>query len=1377
MRLKQVWRVAAGAMVFAGLGAVWNCTTGRPSGTEVVETEFTGNVNFGTPLVAANIELFEIVDGDRGVSLGTAITDDNGEFSVSTFFYEGLVEVCAVGGRFEDLRTGLAVSLDEPLCTVVENTDEGLRVHAWNVLVSAALPSGGAEPAALLAAQRDWRGRLACAADGLDVIGVTPEDPRVAGEGSALSAALYSGLLHGALSELASEISIELGFTPGARFTPLSLLRGAITDLRDGAIDGFNGSTQVAVEGYAFTSETFASRLALALRGFLATDLNSGGFDEGDLGDAISCIGGNLDIAAPVVTWLSPAEGAIASGPLPVSAVVVDDSAITALNFDDPNAFSDVNAITVATSTNVSAVFDPEALPNGEYALTLRAVDAEGNEAVATRTVVIDKDAPRITVAQPAANATVSGTVTIQANAEDPQGLIRFDLIAPEGITAAVSNGALIAQWDTTLFTDGPVVLVFEAEDSLGNVGELSVPVVLDNLAPSVINGAVRLETDVVGATIEAFDFNGFERGDLLGSTVSEDDGSFSIEIPDFHSGLLVLDVSGAAATYESLIDRATVRFTLDDRLSTIVEHQPSVAGTVIEPIYINGLTSVGTRFAEANADGGGDPLRGFGLLGEYLRPADPIDVRRTLGSDMTQNVVADTDEAQFVGLWHIGLSRLGGDIATTVSAPISSGRTTNMLERLLQDMESGQFDGTNASGGAVRLLTTAEAFDTNTLRFAIANAIIRFLEAEPIGALPQTNETGLVLANFFGPGGYLFALAENESELFGDAPPPISLDIEPPVVTIQLLDASNQPIGALDPVPVGTVETIRIRAQDASGVPAAPVYSLSPGPQSALGIPGAPMVGATSTILDIPVTVLSLDDGTQTFTAEATDALGDTTTEVLTFVTDKTPPSLTLSAPTNVTASPVTATVNVADASEMTLTYRLNGAAIATRVNFTGTTDSLSVDIPCNQASTLSVIATDAAGNSTERQSTTVCDNTPPTITFEPSTYRQESGVTATLSNAVVQFGSNIDLTSGGVPTIQKVEGFYNNATNAPRLVYSVTDPTSVGTANNALSINYRFQGCATGSSTSVAADPSGSYSLNLTPETLHPCLRTVPSSQTQQVTITATDALGNTASRTLAFRVQLRPIPVVIDQCGIGRDLNDLAYSGLKGTFNGTSGSAWGATVAWPYPATAAHDFPDIVVSVSGGAANYTMNRWDELTDIVEANIKYAVGSNPPPDNSYVRYTCGPGEFIIEGSGGVNPRQNQTFSAPYNLYTGTSLRLNGNPVSGNAISRGAQYSAAIDAFFPALFETSYHGGSDFIGDKYVLRGEGTIREYVDVSSIPGGWKITRNDYICGAVLDRSVVSVSPPTITAKRGASAYPVVRVNSCTTFPSVNRTITP
>ena len=82
-----------------------------------------------------------------------------------------------------------------------------------------------------------------------------------------------------------------------------------------------------------------------------------------------------------------------------------------------------------------------------------------------------DVVAPTVSITSPAANATVSGTVTISINAADNVGVKTARFFAGTTQIGSASAAPFSIEWDTTAVAAGPVALTAQVTDAAGNVG------------------------------------------------------------------------------------------------------------------------------------------------------------------------------------------------------------------------------------------------------------------------------------------------------------------------------------------------------------------------------------------------------------------------------------------------------------------------------------------------------------------------------------------------------------------------------------------------------------------------------------------------------------------------------------------------------------------------------------------------------------------------------------------------------------------------------------------------------------------------------------------------------------------------------------------
>ena len=186
------------------------------------------------------------------------------------------------------------------------------------------------------------------------------------------------------------------------------------------------------------------------------------------------------------------------------------------------------------------------------------AVDAAGNRSgvttVTATTAACDTTPPTVSVAQPSAGATVSGTAVVAATASDTGGLagVRL-LIDGADVAPEVTSPPYQATWDTTSVPDGAHTLTAVARDTSGNVAT-SAPVSIKVSNGLKIAFVQDLGVASAGNTANSISLTVGSRGVAQGDTIVVWAGmsSKSVAISS------VTDSRGNAYTVDATVNHAT---------------------------------------------------------------------------------------------------------------------------------------------------------------------------------------------------------------------------------------------------------------------------------------------------------------------------------------------------------------------------------------------------------------------------------------------------------------------------------------------------------------------------------------------------------------------------------------------------------------------------------------------------------------------------------------------------------------------------------------------------------------------------------------------------------------------------------------------------
>jgi glucose/arabinose dehydrogenase len=174
------------------------------------------------------------------------------------------------------------------------------------------------------------------------------------------------------------------------------------------------------------------------------------------------------------------------------------------------------NGTQVATPTT-NSYQDSGLTPATTYTYTVSAVDAAGNAsaqsasaAATTQSPPPDTTPPTASMTAPGAGSTVSGTVTVSANASDNVGVVGVQFLLDGAILGVEDTSAPYSiQWDTSTATNAAHTLAARARDAAGGVTTSStVSVTVTNVAPPAGGPAASYAFDD-GAGVTAVDASG----------------------------------------------------------------------------------------------------------------------------------------------------------------------------------------------------------------------------------------------------------------------------------------------------------------------------------------------------------------------------------------------------------------------------------------------------------------------------------------------------------------------------------------------------------------------------------------------------------------------------------------------------------------------------------------------------------------------------------------------------------------------------------------------------------------------------------------------------------------------------------------------------
>jgi len=179
----------------------------------------------------------------------------------------------------------------------------------------------------------------------------------------------------------------------------------------------------------------------------------------------------------------SPTGGATVAGPVALTATATDNVGVVGVQFTLDGA----NVGAEQTTGPYALTWNSTTVANGTHVIAAIARDAAGNSQVAASvsiTVNNDTTAPTVAMTSPTDAATVSGSVTLTANASDNVGVVGVQFkVDGFNVGAEATIGPYEQVWDSRTAANGTHVLTAVARDAAGYQQTASVTVVVTNIA------------------------------------------------------------------------------------------------------------------------------------------------------------------------------------------------------------------------------------------------------------------------------------------------------------------------------------------------------------------------------------------------------------------------------------------------------------------------------------------------------------------------------------------------------------------------------------------------------------------------------------------------------------------------------------------------------------------------------------------------------------------------------------------------------------------------------------------------------------------------------------------------------------------------------
>ena len=337
-----------------------------------------------------------------------------------------------------------------------------------------------------------------------------------------------------------------------------------------------------------------------------------------------------VDTTPPTVSITSPTPAATVSGTITVTANASDKVPVASVQFQvDGSNFGALDA-----SAPYSASLNTGTLTNGKHSLTAVAIDTAGNKATSSAVSITvnntDTTPPSVSITSPASGATVSGTITVTANASDSVAIasVQFQV---DGSNFGALNTSVpySASLSTGTLTNGKHSLTAVAIDTAGNKATSSVVSVTVNNTGNTTPPTVSVTSPASGATVSGTITVTANAADsvAVASVQFQVNGSnlgAAVTSAPYSASLNTTTLTNGAHTLTAIATDTSNNKTTSAGVSITVNNPNLTPVTVSITSPISGATLSGTVTVTANASAGaGVASVQFLLDGANLSSAD----------------------------------------------------------------------------------------------------------------------------------------------------------------------------------------------------------------------------------------------------------------------------------------------------------------------------------------------------------------------------------------------------------------------------------------------------------------------------------------------------------------------------------------------------------------------------------------------------------------------------------------------------------------------------------------------------------------------------------------------------------------------------------
>ncbi len=708
--------------------------------------------------------------------------------------------------------------------------------------------------------------------------------------------------------------------------------------------------------------------------------------------------GGLVDTTAPTLTLENPGSTGDTTPTLSGTTDLPEGSTVTLVVTDSAGNTQTINALVDANGS--FSVDVPNALADGDFTVTATATDSAGNTANANTTGSVDSEAPLLTLDTQGATSDVTPTITGTTDVA-PGTLVTITVVDANGnsqsFQAAVQADGTFSADVPSALAEGDFTVTATVSDAQGNTA-----------TANETNGSIDTQAPIV--TVNPLD-SGNDTTPVISGNTDLPEGAVVV--------ITVTDSNGDTQTINALVD-ADGNFATEV-LSPLPEGDYSVEVTA---------TDDAGNSTTATEDGGNI---------DTTAPVLTLNPQGT-GNDETPNISGSTDLAPGSTVT-LTVTDSAGNTQTFDAIVDANGDFSADVPNAIPD---GSYTVTaSASDDAGNTTTTSDTGTLDTSAPALTlDAQVTVSDTTPTISgttdLPAGSTVTLFVTDSAGNTQTFTALVDASGNFSADVPAPLAEGDYS--VTATATDSNGNSASVTDNN--GIVDTVApVISLDALGSnnDTTPTISgttdLATGESVTLSI--TDNAGNTQTVtatvdangnftVDVPA---ALAEGDYTVTATATDDAGNSASANATGTIDTTAPTLTLDPQGlgNDTTPTISGSTDLAEGSVVSLVITDSTGNIQTVTATVDAAGNFTVDVPSALAEgsySVEATATDEAGNSTSvLDNSGVIDITPPELNLDELT--PENNATPTISGTT-------NLPAGAIVTLTVVDSAGNTQTFA---------------------------------------------------------------------------------------------------------------------------------------------------------------------------------------------------------------------------------------------------------------------------------------------------------------------------------------------------------